>query len=818
MMGRRIRRLIALFLCITSVAILCVPSGNSYASTIVGDYEIDGSTLIKYNGKDDMITLPNTIQTIGKDAFSGNTSLIKVIMPDSVRRIDYAAFENCTSLIQAVIPESVRAIGSSAFSGCEQLQYVNIPAKCEKIGSAAFAGCLKLATISVSPRNSSFVCVDGVLYTSDGKKLVQYLAGRTKSSFNMSSGTESIEEYAFWGAPLLTDVSLSPKLKEIPEYAFANCSGLNNVVIPYNVESLMAYSFSDCYNLKSVVVPDSVGYIDEKAFYLTNDVTVNYYDSDKAREKAESSGTLNEDFASYAASVSDSASGAGSASGTGSDLSGTSVSGQDAGGFSGMDSVDEKAYINSLPYVSSMTPDYSDNKIPGELASAKVVGGEAMLMMPRDVRVRGFDPSVAESEDGVPYEYSSGSPDDPVVVLGGTVAGHNGSDTDVNIPSGVSRIGNRSFYKDQAMRSVTLPAGLESIGDFAFARSGLESVKIPEGTKELGYAAFYNCENLSDVNIPSTVQRIELGAFDGTPWLSEVMANSGSDNIIVGDGVLLKYSGQGGSVRVPDGVKVIAPGSFQGNTNITDVYLPEGVTLIGEDAFNGCSSLKDVSMPGTLTDIEDRAFNGCDIKNVVIPASVKSIGLGAFDRSGNSNEEAPDAVIFTGGELPVLSYKNTATRLSASDLRTMAFAGYDNAVIGSDVSITDSSVLSPRQYGFRGQVYTMTGGESGAGGTLKLIQADTEADPETYQALIDPHVTVNGEPYIMTGVNNSAFDPYLNVYDWSKGRTSSVAISGNTSPELDEMLESINTALGSQSVPERVKPDENGTIPIRVNM
>ncbi|MCR5507887.1 MAG: leucine-rich repeat domain-containing protein, partial [Lachnospiraceae bacterium] len=498
--------------------------------------------------------------------------------------------------------------------------------------------------------------------------------------------------------------------------------------------------------------------------------------------------------------------------------SGTSVSGQDAGGFSGMDSVDEKAYINSLPYVSSMTPDYSDNKIPGELASAKVVGGEAMLMMPRDVRVRGFDPSVAESEDGVPYEYSSGSPDDPVVVLGGTVAGHNGSNTDVNIPSGVKRIGNRSFYKDQAMQSVSLPAGLESIGDFAFARSGLESVNIPEGTKELGYAAFYNCENLNDVNIPSTVQRIELGAFDGTPWLSAVMTNTGSDNIIVGDGVLLKYTGQGGSVRIPDGVKVIAPGSFQGNTNITDVYLPEGVTLIGEDAFNGCSSLKDVSMPGTLTDIEDRAFNGCDIKNVVIPASVKRIGLGAFDRSGNSNEEAPGAVIFTGGELPVLSYKNTATRLSASDLRTMAFAGYDNAVIGSDVSITDSSVLFPKQYGFRGQVYTLTGGESGAGGTLKLIQADTEADPETYQALIDPHVTVNGEPYIMTGVSNSAFDSYLNVYDWSKGRTSSVAISGNTSPELDEMLESINTALGSQSVPERVKPDENGTIPIRVNM
>ncbi len=792
-MGRKIRRLIAVLLCITSVIIICLPSESSYASTMVGDYEIDGSTLVKYNGNDEIITLPNTIQTIGKDAFSGNRSLVKVTIPDSVRVIDFAAFENCTSLMQAVLPESVRTIGSSAFSGCEQLQYLNIPSRCEQIGSAAFAKCLKLSSISVSSKNPSYICIDGILYTKDGRKLVQYLAGRTKSSYNMPSGTESIEEYAFWGAPLLTDISLSPRLKEIPEYAFANCSGLTSVVLPYNIESLMAYSFSDCYNLKTVSLPDSVGYIDEKAFYLTNGVTVNYYDSDNARKKVEESGLPEESFADYIGSVS------GNSASSDVHVSGSS---------------EEKAYINELPYVSSMTPDYSDNKTPGELASGKIVGGSALVLVPRDVKVKGFDIDAAETEDGTPYAYSYDGSDTDHVIINGTLAQYNGGDEAV-VPGGVTRIGNRAFYRKDSLHSVVLPSGLSSIGDFAFARSGIESIDIPEGTGEIGYAAFYNCGALNNVSIPSSVKRIELGAFDGTPWLESQTGES----IIVGDGIMLKYKGSGGSVTVPEGVKVIAPGCFQNNAGITDVLLPQGLTVIGEDAFNSCTGLRNITIPDTVTDIEDRAFKDCSLGTIIIPGSVEHIGLGAFERTAASAEDGSgnDAVVFTGTGLPSVSYKNTATRLSASNLRSMPFAGYDNAVIGSDVSIGDDSILSPSQFGFRGQVYTMTGGDSEAGGTLKLIQADTEGDPGTYEAVIDPHVTVSGEPYIMTGVSDSAFAPYNNVYDWSDKRVSKVVISGNTSPELDERLNAVNDSLSGQSPPVK-ETAEDGIMPINVNM
>lgn len=795
-MGRKIRRFIAILLCVTSVMILCMPSESSYASVQVGDYEIDGDTLIKYTGTGDMITLPNTIRKIGKDAFSGNTSLLKVIIPDSVRDIDFAAFENCTGLMQVVIPESVKSIGSSAFSGCEQLQYINIPSKCRQIGSAAFAKCGKLATVSVSPGNDTYVCVDGVLYSKDGKKVIQYLAGRTRSSYNMPSTVESIEEYSFWGAGQLADLSLSSKLKEIPEYAFANCSGLNNVVLPYNVESLMAYSFSDCYNLRNVIIPDSVGYVDEKAFYLTDNVTVNYYDSDEARKNVEAAGVPEEDFAEYIGSVS-------------SNSYDISVSG----------SAGEKTYINQAPYVNTTAPDYTENKTAGELASGKIVGGNAMIMLPRNVHVYGFDIERAENEDGTPYIFNDIGAQGDYSIINGILAKSKGNDVSVTVPSGIKKIGNRTFYKKGSLKEVNLPSGIDSIGDFAFARSGIERIEIPEGTNDIGYAAFYNCGELKDVSIPDSVERIELGAFEGTPWLNKKLNSPDGDYLVVGDGILLGYGGNGGSISIPNGVKTIAPGCFRGNTDITGVILPQGLKIIGEDAFDGCRGLTQITLPDSVTDIEDRAFKDCSLKQVIIPENVQRIGLAAFDcRSADEGETiGSGAVVFLGRELPRVSYKNTATRLSAKELRKPSLSGFDNVIIGSDTEITEDSILSESQYGFRGQVYSISSDSDDDSGTLRLIRSASDRVDAEGNVTIDPHVVINDKRYIMTGVSAGAFEPYYDIRKWTDKNVNRISIAGNTSRELNTMLKSINEKIaGAESRAQDGSDD--GKKEIKVNM
>lgn len=265
-MKKVVRTVIAILLCVTGLILLVLPSGVMEAATTRGDFVMEGTTLKSYTGKEADLTLPDTITEIGKDAFSGNVSLRNVYIPDSVKKINYAAFENCTNLKSVSIPESVRTIGSSAFSGCSSLYSVSIPRKVEEIGSGAFAGCTSLSSVPVSAQNPNFICQDGVIYSGDGKKLVQYLAGRPSTTYLMPESIEEISEYAFWGASDLTGVSISSKVKEIPEYAFSNCPGLSSIIIPTSVTKLLAYSFSDCANLRSVVIPTSVGYIDDLAF------------------------------------------------------------------------------------------------------------------------------------------------------------------------------------------------------------------------------------------------------------------------------------------------------------------------------------------------------------------------------------------------------------------------------------------------------------------------------------------------------------------------------------------------------------------------
>ena len=74
----------------------------------------------------------------------------KIIVPDSIKSIGYDAFFDCTNLTSINISDSVKSIGCDAFFGCGNLKSIIIPNSVKKIESCAFYDCRSLTSIIIS--------------------------------------------------------------------------------------------------------------------------------------------------------------------------------------------------------------------------------------------------------------------------------------------------------------------------------------------------------------------------------------------------------------------------------------------------------------------------------------------------------------------------------------------------------------------------------------------------------------------------------------------------------------------------------------------
>lgn len=232
-----------------------------------------------------------------------------------------------------------------------------------------------------------------------------------------------------------------------------------------------------------------------------------------------------------------------------------------------------------------------------------------------------------------------------------------GDDTDtvesVVVPDTVKYIERFAYYPNTAyyvssLTKVTLPEGLETIGDNAFASApGLSEINLPSTLKSIGERAFMNC-NIDNFTIPAGVEYIGANAFNETYMAvrkaNEVRARGGDPFIVIG-GELVKYAGDDTVVTVPDGVRGIATDAFSPyGGDVTSITLPDSVEYIAEEGFSDLSALATVNFGSGLKEIGDAAFSGCDsLNNVVLPEGLRKIGDTAF--SGCSSL---DSISFPG--------------------------------------------------------------------------------------------------------------------------------------------------------------------------
>jgi|GEM_PF-3995596 len=196
-----------------------------------------------------------------------------------------------------------------------------------------------------------------------------------------------------------------------------------------------------------------------------------------------------------------------------------------------------------------------------------------------------------------------------------TVTKYNGSETNVVVPAfigdkPVCEIGAEAFKNSTAVVSVSIPASVKVIGDYAFyGCSALNTFTFAEGslcTTVWSYA-FQGCSSLCAITLPDTVWQFGYYSFAGCTSLS--------------------------SFTVPAEVIDLDKGMFSGDTNLTTVTFAAGskCAVIGEKAFSGCTKLTTLVIPDAVKEIQKYAFENCtSLSSIIIPISVTTIGTHIF--------------------------------------------------------------------------------------------------------------------------------------------------------------------------------------------
>ena len=163
------------------------------------------------------IIIPNTVTSIGANAFYGCASLNSIDIPNTVNSIGNNAFA-ASGLREVTIGNGVTSIGNSAFDNCKNLISVTIPSSVTTLGTYAFRGCTSLTSVTFAP-NSRITIIGG---------------------------------NAFNGCTSLTSVIIPNSVTSIGGSAFAGCTSLANVIIGSSVTSVEGYAFTGCTSLATV--------------------------------------------------------------------------------------------------------------------------------------------------------------------------------------------------------------------------------------------------------------------------------------------------------------------------------------------------------------------------------------------------------------------------------------------------------------------------------------------------------------------------------------------------------------------------------------
>ena len=411
--------------------------------------------------------LPESLTTLGSEAFRSCKSLKTIKIPSGVTAIPDFCFFGCSSLNSVTIPEGVTAIGSSAFGYCSLSNALTLPESLEKIGDCAF------------------------YYNSSLK------------SVNIPAKVKTIKNSAF-SLCGLTELVIPEGVQTIGSDAFYKNS-LENLTLPSTITSIGYEAFCDNNNLKSIIcnaaTPPTLG---ENAFYSgsTSSIKVPLHSIASYRKAFGW-----KDFSNY----------------YGGEMIADGITYRINEKEAMVAAVEPSLTEANIP----SAVEFEGNQYPVIKINEMVFSGNTNLTvvtLPEGlVEIGNYAFKNCKNLESVTLPES-------LTTFGYNAFESCKSLKAVKIPSGVTAIPKDCFRNCSSLESVTIPEGVTDIGGYAFAGCNLNALTLPESLEKIGEYAFTGNKSLKSVNIPAKVKTIEARAFSDC-GLTELVIPEGVQTI-----------------------------------------------------------------------------------------------------------------------------------------------------------------------------------------------------------------------------------------------------------------------------------------------